>query len=605
MSLERALVDIEETSAADLPRVFKRFPTDLLLKHDVLGDMAVAKNALCYCSLPMARKDDNWGLVDLAIGILGKKGNNTPKVVMKVLKSMPDTMYDCFLYFLSNPPKWLKVNTQIYDRLEFFKPRCIMQGEPDVSAEQALKWVKEWHGLGYAMVPRKKRHPDLLRFLIRPSARPTWLKMVPKSVLRQESAYVKHLVMLNLLFFKYLPESMRDEEMSRAIVTSYFAGNTHLEYKRLLKLIPEGILNDNPEWVTRIIQANYSDLDYSFKLHRPDLAMRVVHAEPNAYKEIIPHSVKIGNWDLARLALSLDPALYAFVPVEMRFIELSDDERVLDLAQLASKLRRKVDTEFLTGEHYKQYLAERSGKVSAPSMGFDEMSKGTQDGLLSRLYNTGEHAHLRDLDKFREAKAVVAQAHSKIAALTGLAARRPGLFIKLSKDARVHVMSFLQHTNSLAVDHALWCKSQLLLLEEDIDRFMYSYHINGEVALIDDIMPFVADLVTHFCDPRFAWSVLASDEPRNDVVLDQRLAQTVADAVWRWFSILKAVNNIWERTNKPLNEQPEVQQELIQLGFPAPVIKVSPLAKRYLALPLRDANNNLLPGIFFSEYSKH
>jgi hypothetical protein len=207
------------------------------------------------------------------------------------------------------------------------------------------------------------------------------------------------------------------------------------------------------------------------------------------------------------------------------------------------------------------------------------------------------------LENFQQAKALVAQAHSKKGTVTGLAAHRKGLFSSLSKDARVHIMSFVPHTNSLTIDHGVWCKSQLLLLQEHIDRFLYTFHSNDEIGFLDDVTPFVAVLVTRFCDPRFAWSVVASDGARDDAVLDQHLAQTVADAVWRWFAILKAVNNIWERTHDPLSTQPEVRRELIRLGFPAPANQVDALAKRYLAEPKVDASGNDIDTLMFSEYS--
>ena len=654
MDFNDAFAAIKTESVDDVPQVCLAIPKDLFLRSQNLCHDAVAKNPLCYGLLPIAALEDNWDLVDLAADILGESNARSPELIHSILESMPPIMRDCFLFFLRNPPEWLE-SSQKQIRLSYFRYHYKLPVEPNVSDEQAAKWVDEYFEIGYAMVPHKERHPELLHIIVRSHHEMRNLKMIPESVIKSNIDYVRTLFKSGpATLIEYIPENLRDDDMYRSSIKDIIVNNRHAS--KLLRLIPDAIWDANPELVLDIIDANplnYKELPLSVREHHAgsaaeqavsgypmsyahiipesvkegnwglahlavsldptqyifvpldmrqsndqralDLTELALKANPHAYQNDIPESVKESNWELARLAVSLDPNLYAYVPENMKNFEMNGDERALDLAQLASKHRRCIASDFDTMQEYRQGIVQRPQKICEPNMGFENMSIGTQNGLLNRLYNTGEHAHLRGLENFQQAKALVAQAHSKKGTVTGLAAHRQGLFSKLSKDTRGHIMSFVPHTNSLAIDHALWCKSQLLLLQEHIDRFMYMFHFNPQAELLELYTPFVVELVTRFCDPRYALSVDPSDEPRADAVLDPNLAQTVANAVFQWLAIMRSADD-W-------NTQEEVKSELIRLGFPPPANQVNALAKRYFAEPLFDASGNDIDTLLFSEYS--
>jgi hypothetical protein len=607
MDFDSAFAAIEAASVDNLPPVCLEIPADLFLRSPDLCYQAVAKNPLCYCSLPIAIKQDEWGLVDLAADILGKSNARSPELLHPILESMPPIMRDCFLFFLQNPPEWLK-SSQKQIRLSYFRYHYELPVEPNVSDEQAAKWVDAYFEFGYAMVPHKEKHPELLDIIVRSHYEMHNLKMIPESVIKSNIDYVRTLLKSGPpSLIENIPENLRDEDMCRYTIDNIIANNRHAS--KLLRLIPDAFWDANPELLVDIIDAdplNYKELPLSVREHHAGLAAeQAVSSSPNFYAHIIPESVKEGNWGLAWLAVSLDPDLYSSVPLDMRDFELNGDERVLDLAQLASKIRRRAAKDFDSMEAYREYAIARSLNVSKPNMGFEHMSAGTRDALLRRLYITGEHSHLRDLHKFREARAKVGIAHSK----TKSSVKNMGLFKGLSQDNRDHVFSFVPAANKRAADHAAWCMSELQLLQEHTDRLLYQFHLDEDADAISTSIAFVGHLVTYFCDSRYAWSVVETELPRDDSILDIHLAQTVARAIWQWFGVVQAVSDKWQSTyHYPLDTQSEPELEEVRvrlehLGFPPPAKLISATVKRYLKEPLVYADGTLTDIKLFSEYT--
>ena len=607
MDFDSAFAAIEAASVEDLPQVCLAIPKDLFLRSQNLCHDAVAKNPLCYGLLPIAIKQDDWGLVDLAADILGKSNARSPELLHSILESMPPIMRDCFLFFLRNPPEWLE-SSQKQIRLSYFRYHYKLPVEPNVSDEQAAKWVDAYFEIGYAMVPHKERHPELLDIIVRSHYEMHNLKMIPESVIKSNIDYVRTLFKSGPpSLIENIPENLRDYDMCRYTINNIITNNRHAS--KLLRLIPDAFWDANPELLLDIIDAdplNYKELPFSVREHHAGLAAeQAVRSRPNFYAHIIPESVKEGNWGLAWLAVSLDPDLYSSVPLDMRDFELNGDERALDLAQLVSKIRRRTAKDFDSMEAYREYAIARSLNVSSPNMGFEHMSAGTRDALLRRLYITGEHSHLRDLHKFREARAKVGIAHSKAKS----SVKNMGLFKSLSQDNRDHVFSFVPAANKRATDHAAWCISELQLLQEHTDRLLYQFHLDEDADAISTSIAFVGHLVTYFCDSRYAWSVVETELPRDDSILDIHLAQTVARAIWHWFGVVQAVSDKWQNTHHyPLDtesepELDEVRVRLAHLGFPPPAKLISAAVKQYLKEPLEYADGTLTDIKLFSEYT--
>lgn len=380
------------------------------------------------------------------------------------------------------------------------------------------------------------------------------------------------------------------------------------------------------------VEVAYHDRDYASlsedtKLARRDLALGAVLHDPALYAHV-PPALREGDWALADAAVNRDINTYRHVPLSMRTIPPAPfpppvAESILDLARRATR----VDTRYHTsGPHpwdaHQAFMTLRPTEISSPALWRSSaLPATTRRHLLSHLYTTNEHAHLRAMGQFAPARASLQQLDDRAGSWFQKLTLRPPptedddeapkktTLLNLSGDTLRDLTNRASTLKTREADHETWAKIQLRDLWYFLNMFLRhcrtgerQHHYQADLSAC---LEKTDAIVTFFCDPHYAWALDARDAPilgPPPLSPAQRaFARTVANHVWDIVDVIRHISNYIEGRHLEgpsvlnVREYSRIPRRLHELGFD--MTQLSPwtqLAARYL-------NRHLVPARAFRE----
>ena len=277
---------------------------------------------------------------------------------------------------------------------------------------------------------------------------------------------------------------------------------------------------------------NYAKVPLSIRQTDAALAARAVQHNPVNYM-YVPPEIKAGNWDLAHAALSHRRQAYNEVPIEMRDTARTRDsaerERMVELARQATRFQPLPAT--ATPDQRRRFLLEHTTQIANPDLLREsEVPPATKRNLLTHLYSTNRHTHLRDLGEYtqtREALDGLNDTTGKFFQRISLTAppaepdpdpRNPPhtRLPNLSADTLRKITEHANVIKSKEEDHKIWSEICFRDLWAWFDNFLYIARVQQAVhyfVFLNRAIVKLNYLITYFCDPHNAWAVNEDDAP--------------------------------------------------------------------------------------------
>ena len=293
---------------------------------------------------------------------------------------------------------------------------------------------------------------------------------------------------------------------------------------------------------------SYPGLPQHIKVSRPDLAMSAVLRNQDFYKDV-PLEVRQDNWDLADLAVNRNRGNYAHVPLSMKVMPrhgAEGGERVLDLARRATRVDGRYVGPSAAGPPPREFMLAHPFELSEPyAMQDTQMPADTKRHLLSHLYTTNQHAHLRAMGEYARTRNALEHITDRTDSWFQRLLPAGGLG-RVSNEVLRDVVGHSNLVKTRERDHKTWALIQMRQLWFEINSLLFLCR-NGPFFPYYDhkLDACVADLemiVTYFCDPHYAWAVNEGDAPVLEPVplspVQRVSADNVADHVRQAIDVL-------------------------------------------------------------------
>ena len=364
------------------------------------------------------------------------------------------------------------------------------------------------------------------------------------------------------------------------------------------------------------IIANYWRQPYDVRLAHPELAAEAVRETSFNYQHV-PVELRRGNWELAELAVNLSPLSYQYVPDEMKDVTQAaspaERERIVDLATRATRtdghLRAygaptpEQDRNFIAQESYYNYIGNDN------MLKAEHMPAATQRMALSHMYTTGQHAVLRGMHQFSQARQAVCEDDARARQMFQILSLRPHppheerpAIANLVPDMLHTVVTRAHNTRSVHADHDTWAAIELRKLWYSINALLlvcrtgpFVSHYFRPLARCTRL---ILTMITHFCDPHYAWSVSEEDPAMLEPVppLTPSMLATaahVAENLWSALDVLTVAmqfvrlqHGMWPTTHPEDHDRMiQAKHNLTALDFqdPLPPDQFGPLIDLLIA----------------------